>query len=63
MPFTCSIEARRPEGALQAVVLGKPVVPEAGHDLGQQLEPVAPFVRDQNTKVSNLGFGHARSSV
>jgi hypothetical protein len=33
-------------------------VPEPGHDLGEQLEPLASLVRDQNAKVPDLVFSH-----
>jgi hypothetical protein len=34
---------------LDVGLAGDHLVPESGHDLREQLEPVAPFVRDQNT--------------
>ena len=34
------------------------VVAEPDHDLGEQLEPVAPLVRDQNTQMLDVALHH-----
>ena len=39
------------------------LVPEPGDHLGEQLEPIAPLVRDQDTQMVNLILNHRERSI
>ena len=39
------------------------LVPEPGDDLGEQLKPVAPLVRDQDTQVLNVFLSQSRHKI
>ena len=39
------------------------LVPEPGDDLGEQLQPVPPLVRDQDTQVRDLVHSHRKIPI
>jgi len=43
---------------LDVDLAGDHVVTETDHDLREQFEPVAPFVRDQDAQVLEVGLHH-----
>ena len=65
-PNQCDVGAlsggHRPD-LLHVDLAGDHLVPEPGHDLGKQLEPLPPLIRDQDTQVLDLCPRHPQPNL